>query len=114
MRISDWSSDVCSSDLVSNHTHMAIRSYQISTPSSAVDVMSSQVSNNIQVAILSSHISNLGGTVDSISSQVSNHIHLVIFSSLEEHTSEPHTIMRITSALLSSKNTNQHHYTYQN
>src|SRR3546814_4943306 len=37
MRISDWSSDVCSSDLVSNHIQVSSPSCPISATSSTVD-----------------------------------------------------------------------------
>src|SRR3546814_15848581 len=77
MRISDWSSDVCSSDL---HIQMAIHSCLISTITSAVNDMSSQISNYIQMAVSSCIISTTRSKVDAMSSQVSNHIHVAVSS----------------------------------
>src|SRR3546814_9902849 len=113
MRISDWSSDVCSSDLTSFHfstsisitARLAVGNFT-STSSRRRDVPSSETRDSIK--------SSSPGLCPSInksdlSSGISRKTSIRVAERSEEHTSELQSLMRISYAVfcLKKKNTTQ-------
>src|SRR3546814_10839640 len=111
MRISDWSSDVCSSDLIFSDLDIEFPSHQVIT-SNSLSAAKEVVLNSDGFAILSDlsffHEKKSGLIVSAEIDQVVEPywFHMVMRS--EEHTSELQSLMRISYAVfcLKKKQTN--------
>src|SRR3546814_4280062 len=111
MRISDWSSDVCSSDLIYNHVILVLKGVSLQVPKGGIVALlgangagkttTLKVISNLLRAergdITKGHIDYHGERIDQLNPST------VVRKRSEEHTSELQSLMRISYAVFCLK-----------
>src|SRR3546814_9627074 len=97
MRISDWSSDVCSSDLFDNHQHCAVTHHQIEFTATETDIACDQLQSatleQAQRRVLGvGPVHGVSGCSPSL--PICTQLSLRPITRSEEHTSELQSLMR--------------------
>src|SRR3546814_5240977 len=112
MRISDWSSDVCSSDLIRGRPRTFRQQFQATSPHFRIVLIRQQLQavaqrTNGAQQIMAQPGTKQGGEVDTLYSHSSSilcrNLHVFSPERSEEHTSELQSLMRISYAVFCLK-----------